>query len=78
MGKLVKHRFANRRASLALLLYMNKMDISGLSYSGLIALAQSLKASKLQEQVGTAVMKMANKQAEQQSENALQFIEAWV
>lgn len=50
------------------------MYTPGLSDSGLIVLAQSLKASKLQEQVGTAVAAMANKQAEQQGENALQLI----
>ncbi len=50
------------------------MDISGLSDSGLMALAQSMTANKLQEQVSTSIMSMANKQAEQEGQNALELI----
>lgn len=50
------------------------MDISGLSDTGLIAYAQSLNASRLQDKVSVSVMAMANRQAEQQGQNALQLI----
>lgn len=50
------------------------MDISGLSDAGLMALAQSMNADKLQEKVGTAVMKMANDQAKQEGQDALRLI----
>ncbi len=50
------------------------MDISGLSDSGLIAFAQSLQSSKLQEQVGMSVLKMANDQIKQDGQNALSLI----
>lgn len=50
------------------------MDISALSDSGLVALAQSLHAAKLQDQVGTSVLKLANDQIKQDGENALRLI----
>jgi hypothetical protein len=50
------------------------MDISGLSDSGLMALAQSMNANRLQEKISTSVMAMAQKQTEQDGQNALQLI----
>lgn len=63
MGALpVRHRNC---AKLGSNLMVNTMDISGLSDSGMIAMAQTLNASKVQEKVGAAVLKMANDQAKQ-------------
>jgi len=53
---------------------VNTMNISGLSDSGMIAMAQTLNASKVQENVGAAVLKMANDQAKQEGQDALQLI----
>ncbi len=50
------------------------MDISGLSDSGLLSLAQAMNADKLQEKISTSVMKMANDQAKQEGQNALELI----
>lgn len=50
------------------------MDISGLSDSGLMALAQAMNDSKLQEKIGASVMKMANDQAKREGQDALQLI----
>ncbi len=50
------------------------MDISGLSSSGLVSLAQSLSANKLQDNIGIAVLELANDQTKQDGENILQLI----
>ncbi|SMF93730.1 Putative motility protein [Methylomagnum ishizawai] len=50
------------------------MDISGLSDSGLMGLAQAMNDSKLQEKIGASVMKMAHDQAKQEGQDALQLI----
>jgi hypothetical protein len=50
------------------------MDISNLSNSGLATLAQALQTQKLQQQVGTAVLAIANDQIKQDGQNALKLI----
>lgn len=50
------------------------MDISGLSDHGMMGLAQTLNANKLQEKVGTAMLKMANDQTKQDGQDALKLI----
>ena len=52
------------------------MDISGLSNSGLVSLAQSLSANKLQDNISIAMLDIANDQTKQDGENILQLINA--
>lgn len=52
------------------------MDISALSNSGLFALAQSLNAAQVQNQVQMEMVKLANDQIKQNGAAALQLIEA--
>jgi hypothetical protein len=52
------------------------MGISGVSDAGLRAVAQTLSSNKLQESVGMAVQKLANNQAKQEGDNAVQLINA--
>lgn len=52
------------------------MNISGVSDAGLRAVAQTLSSNKLQESVGMAVQKLANNQAKQEGDNAVQLINA--
>lgn len=47
-----------------------------ISSSGMAGLAQMLSAGQLQQQHQTAVLKMANDQAKQNGENALQLLQA--
>jgi len=55
---------------------VNKMDISGLSNSGLASLATTLSTKKLQDTVGIAVQKISNDQIKQDGSNMLQLINA--
>jgi len=52
------------------------MGISGVSDAGLRSVAQTLSSNKLQESVGMAVQKLANNQAKQEGDNAVQLINA--
>ncbi|HLF96635.1 MAG TPA: YjfB family protein [Methylococcaceae bacterium] len=52
------------------------MDISGLSSNGLVTLAQALQTRRVQEQVATSILKLANDQIEQTGELAMQLIES--
>lgn len=52
------------------------MDISGISDSGLVSLAQSLSTKKLQDNVGTAMLKLANDQSKQSGESMIQLVQS--
>lgn len=50
------------------------MDISGISDSGLVSLAQNMSAKRLHDNVGIAVQKMANDQLKIDGNNMIQLI----
>lgn len=52
------------------------MDISSLSPNGLVALAQAVNSHKVQEQVATSVLKLANDQIKITGELVTQLIES--